>query len=331
MDSRDLGCGREAAPLAVSTLGLGCMALAGMYGQPVDDDGAVAVVRRALDLGCTFLDTADAYGPFTNEELVGRAIAGRRDEVVLATKFGNVRHPDGTAQGVNGRPEYVPAACDASLRRLGVDRIDLYYLHRVDAEVPIEETVGAMSELVTAGKVRHLGLSEASSGTIRRAHAVHPITALQSEYSLWTRDPEGGVLPVLGELGIGFVAYSPIGRGFLGGRFHDPAELADRDARRRHPRFSAEHLEHNRVLQQRLATLAARYGRTPAQVALAWLLAQGTRVVPIPGTSSVAHLEENVAAVDMRLADEELLELTEAFPPGAAAGDRYADMSTISR
>lgn len=327
METRYLGSER----LAVSELGLGCMALSGMYGNPVTDDQAVALIRRALDLGCTFLDTADAYGPFTNEELVGRAIASRRDEAVVATKFGNVRNEDGSFKGVDGRPEYARAACDASLLRLGVDHVDLYYLHRVDSEVPIEETVGAMSELVAAGKVRCIGLSEASASTLRRAHAVHPITALQSEYSLWTRDPEPEVLPAARELGIGFVAYSPIGRGFLGGRFTDPGELSESDVRRAHPRFKQEHLGANAALAARLGELAASHGRTPSQVALAWVLAQGADVVPIPGTSSAAHLEENLAAAAIELSEEEMAELAEAFPPGAASGDRYANMSLVNR
>lgn len=329
MNTRTLGGGPRT--LDVSSIGLGCMALSPMYGTPTDDASGIALIRRALDLGCTFLDTADAYGPYTNEELVGRAIAGRRDDVVLATKFGNVRRDDGTFQGVNGRPDYVPQACDASLLRLGVDHVDLYYLHRVDPSVPIEETVGAMGALVEAGKVLHIGLSEASPATIRRAHAVHPLTALQSEYSLWTRDPEPEVLPTVRELGIGFVAYSPIGRGFLGGRFRDPEDLGERDVRRKHPRFSAEHLAANLALQERMATLAARHDCTPSQLALAWVLAQGDDIVPIPGTSSPAHLEENVAAADVALTEDDVAALSEAFPPGVASGDRYPDMSLVNR
>jgi aryl-alcohol dehydrogenase-like predicted oxidoreductase len=328
VETRTLGGGHA---LSVPGIGLGCMALSPMYGTPADDRSGIALIRRALDLGCTFLDTADAYGPYTNEELVGRAIAGRRDEVVLATKFGNVRRDDGTFQGVNGRPDYVPLACDASLQRLGVDHVDLYYLHRVDPSVPIEETVGAMGALVDAGKVLHIGLSEAAPATIRRAHAAHPLSALQTEYSLWTRDPEPEVLPTVRELGIGFVAYSPIGRGFLGGRFRDPAELAERDVRRNHPRFSSEHLASNLALQARMADLAARHDCTPSQLALAWVLAQGRDIVPIPGTSSVAHLEENLAAADLALTDEDVAALSEAFPPGAASGDRYADMTLVNR
>ena len=328
METRTLGSTRT---LEVSSIGLGCMALSPMYGTPVDDESGVALVRRALALGCTFLDTADAYGPYTNEELVGRAVAGRRDQVVLATKFGNVRREDGTFQGVNGRPEYVPEACDASLRRLGVDHIDLYYLHRVDPTVPVEETVGAMGALVDAGKVRHLGLSEAAPATIRRAHAVRPLTALQTEYSLWSRDPEAEVLATVSELGIGFVAYSPLGRGFLGGRFRDPSELAARDVRRNHPRFSSEHLARNVALQDRMADLAHRHGCTPSQLALTWVLAQGPDVVPIPGTSSVTHLEENLAAAELVLADEDVAALSEAFPLGAASGERYGDMTLVNR
>jgi aryl-alcohol dehydrogenase-like predicted oxidoreductase len=327
--TRTLGTGAHA--LHVSSVGLGCMALSSMYGATADDAGGIALIRRALDLGCTFLDTADAYGPYANEELVGRAVAGRRDDVVLATKFGNVRRDDGTFQGVNGRPDYVPQACDASLRRLGVDHVDLYYLHRVDPTVPIEETVGAMGALVESGKVLHIGVSEASAATLRRAHATHPLTALQSEYSLWTRDPEPEVLPTVRELGIGFVAYSPLGRGFLGGRFRDPAELAERDVRRNHPRFSPEHLAGNLALQDRMADLAARHEVTPSQLALAWVLSQGPDIVPIPGTSSLDHLEENLAAADVTLAAEDVAMLTEAFPPGAAAGDRYADMTLVNR
>ncbi len=329
METRHLGSATDG--LEVSAIGLGCMALSSMYGSPVDEDAGTALIRRALDLGCTFLDTADAYGPFTNEVVVGLAVAGHRDSVVLATKFGNVRRDDGTFQGVNGRPDYVPKACDASLQRLGVDHVDLYYLHRVDSEVPIEETVGAMASLVEAGKVRYLGLSEAAPATLRRAHATHPITALQSEYSLWTRDPEREVLATVRELGIGFVAYSPMGRGFLGGRFRDPADLAERDVRRRHPRFSPEHLAHNIALQDRVAELARRRSCTPSQLALAWLLAQGPDIVPIPGSANPVHVEENLAATDVHLTDEDLAELAEAFPPDIAAGDRYADMSLLNR
>lgn len=319
-----------AARLPVPAVGLGCMALAGMYGTPAES-GSLRVLDRALELGCTFLDTSDAYGPFTNEELLGRALAGRRDQVVLATKFGNVRRPDGAFLRVNGDPKYVPQACDASLRRLGTDYIDLYYLHRVDPVVPIEETVGAMAELVAAGKVGHLGLSEAAPGTIRRAHAVYPMTALQTEYSLWSREPETEILPVVRELGIGFVAYAPVGRGFLAGRFRDPAELAAGDVRRHHPRFRGDNLRSNAAVAARLQAIADVRGVTPAQLALAWLLAQGDDIVPIPGTARVEHLEQNAAAVSLELSRDELASIGEAFPPGAAAGDRYADMSLVNR
>jgi aryl-alcohol dehydrogenase-like predicted oxidoreductase len=314
----------------VPAIGLGCMALAGMYGTP-EEAGSLRLLDRALELGCTFLDSSDAYGPFRNEELLGRALAGRRDQVVVATKFGNVRKPDGSFLQVNGDPKYVPIACDASLRRLCVDYIDLYYLHRVDPRVPIEETVGAMAELVAAGKVGHLGLSEAAPDTIRRAHAVHPITALQTEYSLWSREPEAEILPVVRELGIGFVAYAPVGRGFLAGRFHDPSELAVGDVRLHHPRFRDDNLRSNAAVAERLRVIAEARLVSPAQLALAWLLAQGHDIVPIPGTASTEHLEQNVAAASLELAPEELASIGEAFPPGAAAGDRYADMSLVNR
>ena len=316
--------------LAVSAIGLGCMALSGMYGTP-EESGSLRVLDRALELGCTFLDTSDAYGPFTNELLLGRALARRRDRVVLATKFGNVRSADGSFLKVNGDPVYVPQACDASLQRLGVDYIDLYYLHRVDPQVPIEETVGAMAELVAAGKVGHLGLSEAAPETIRRAHAVHPITALQTEYSLWSREPEAEILPVVRELGIGFVSYAPVGRGFLAGRFSDPAELTERDVRRNHPRFRAGNLRSNAEVAARLRAIAEARDITPAQLALAWLLAQGDEIVPIPGTAQIEHLEQNIASASVQLAVGELAGIQEAFPPGVAAGDRYADMSLVNR
>ena len=319
-----------AAPLAVPAIGLGCMALSGMYGTP-DESGSLRLLDRALELGCTFLDTSDAYGPFTNEDLLGRALARRRDRVVLATKFGNVRKPGGAFLRVNGDPAYVPQACDASLRRLGTDYIDLYYLHRVDPGVPIEETVGAMAELVAAGKVGHLALSEAAPDTIRRAHAVHPLTALQTEYSVWSREPEDEILSVVRELGIGFVAYAPIGRGFLAGRFHAPDELTDGDVRRHHPRFQGDNLRSNASVAERLRTIAENRGVTPAQLALAWLLAQGEDIVPIPGTSRIGHLEQNFAAAFLELAPDEVARIGEAFPPGSAAGDRYADMSLVNR
>ncbi len=323
MEQRSLG------DLTVSALGLGCMGMSEFYGK-TDDAQSTSVIRRALDLGCSFLDTADMYGPFTNERLVGRAIADRRDEVVLATKFGNERREDGSWVGVNGSPGYVRSACDASLQRLGVDHIDLYYQHRVDTKVPIEETVGAMGELVTAGKVRHLGLSEASAATIRRAAAVHPITALQSEYSLWARDVEAEVLPTVRELGIGFVAYSPLGRGFLTGAYRSASDLPEGDTRaERFPRFGEANFESNLALVDRVVELAGRKGCKPGQVALAWVLAQGADVVPIPGTKRVAYLEENLAAAEVELDADDLAWLDENI--GEAAGDRYADMGTVNR
>jgi aryl-alcohol dehydrogenase-like predicted oxidoreductase len=316
--------------LEVSQLGLGCMGMSEFYGD-ADEDEAVRTIHRALELGVNFLDTADMYGPFTNERLVGRAIAGRRDQVVLATKFGNVRGENGERLGIRGDAEYVRQACDASLERLGVDHIDLYYQHRVDKSVEIEETVGAMKELVDAGKVRYLGLSEAGPNTLRRANAVHPISALQSEYSLWTRDPEDAVLPTIRELGIGFVAYSPIGRGFLSGRFQSPDDFDDSDFRKHHPRFQGENFEKNLELVDKVKEIADEKGVTASQLALAWVLAQGDDIVPIPGTTSVDHLEENVAALEIELTEDDLRELESVFPMGAAAGDRYADMTTVNR
>jgi len=316
--------------LEVSTLGLGCMGMSEFYG-PHQDEASVEVIHRALDLGLDFLDTADMYGPFTNEMLVGRALRGRRSSVILATKFGNQREPDGRWIGINGRPEYVRACCEASLRRLQVEQIDLYYQHRVDKDVPIEETVGAMAELVRAGKVRYLGLSEAAPATIRRAHAVHPISALQTEYSLWTRDPETEILATVRELGIGFVAYSPLGRGFLSGRIRSTSDLAETDFRRRGPRFSGENLDRNLSLLDPIEALAREKSATPAQIALAWVLAQGDDIVPIPGTKRLSYLEENVAAASLRLTPEDLRRLDTAIPPGVTAGARYPDMSTVNR
>jgi aryl-alcohol dehydrogenase-like predicted oxidoreductase len=324
MERRTLGQG-----LVVSAQGLGCMGMSAWYG-PTDEEESIATIRRALELGIDFLDTADVYGQGANEELLAKAIAGRRDDYVIATKFGNRWFDDGR-RTIDGSPDYIRQAIDASLRRLRTDHVDLYYQHRVDANTPIEETVGAMAELVHAGKVKHLGLSEAGAETIRRAHAVHPITALQSEWSLWTRDPEGDVLDTVRELGIGFVAYSPLGRGFLAGRFSSPDDLAEDDFRRRHPRMSGDNLERNRALADKVRELADEKGCTPAQIALAWVLARGDDVVPIPGTKRRMYLEQNAEASEIELSDDELQQLDEAFPPGAAAGQRYADMSSIGR
>jgi aryl-alcohol dehydrogenase-like predicted oxidoreductase len=319
MEHRHLGT----AGLETSALGLGCMGMSEFYG-PADERESAATITRALDLGLNFLDTADMYGMGRNEELVGRVIRGRRDEVVLATKFGNVRDPnDPTRRSISGRPEYVRTACDASLRRLGVDEIDLYYQHRVDPMVPIEDTVGAMSELVGAGKVRFLGLSEAGVPTIRRAHAVHPISALQSEYSLWTRDPEDGVLAVCRELGVGFVAYSPLGRGFLAGEIRRFEDFAPDDFRRMNPRFQGENFQRNLDLVDRIGELAREQRCTPAQLALAWLLAQGDDIVPIPGTRRPSRLNENVEGLQLELSAEDLRRIDEVAPKGAAAGERY--------
>jgi aryl-alcohol dehydrogenase-like predicted oxidoreductase len=305
------------------------MGMSEFYGR-AEEDEAIATIHRALDLGVNFLDTADMYGPFENERLVGGAIAERRDEVVLATKFGNERREDGSWVGVNGKPEYVRSACEASLLRLGLEHIDLYYQHRVDRAVPIEETVGAMAELVAEGKVRHLGLSEAAPETIRRAHAVHPISALQTEYSLWSREVEEEILPTVRELGIGFVAYSPLGRGFLSGRFRKPEDLDEDDFRRFHPRFQGENFKRNLELVDRVEEIAREKQVTPAQLALAWVLHRGEDIVPIPGTKQHRTLEENVAAVDVELSADDMERLDAAAPLGATAGDRYADMSRVN-
>ena len=328
MDTRILGT----QGLAVSELGLGCMGMSEFYGTG-DEDESIATIYRAIELGITFLDTADMYGPFTNEKLIGRAIQGRRDEVVLATKFGNERKQDGTRLGVNGKPEYVRKACDASLSRLGVDHIDLYYQHRVDPDTPIEETWGTMGELVEAGKVRYLGISEAAADTIRRAHAVHPISALQTEYSLWSRDVEDEILPTVRELEIGFVAYSPLGRGFLTGQIRRFEDLPEDDFRRVSPRFQGENFKKNLGLVEKVKDLANEKDVRPGQLALAWLLHQGEDIVPIPGTKRRKYLEENAAAVEVTLTEEDLRRIDEVAPKGVAAGERYneAGMRTVNR
>ncbi|KXU37221.1 aldo/keto reductase [Cephaloticoccus primus] len=319
----------------VSALGLGCMGISAFYGNRVDDDAALSLIHQALDWGVSFLDTADAYGPHTNEEFLGRALAGRREQAFIASKFGIVLDPgDPQARGVNGQPEYVRSACEASLRRLKVDHIDLYYQHRVDPSVPIEETVGAMAELVKEGKVRYLGLSEASPETIRRAHAVHPITAFQSEYSLWSREPEEtGVLATVRELGIGFVAYSPLGRGFLTGAIRSPEDFEPDDYRRTSPRFQGENFAHNLTLVEQVQQMAADKGVSAGQLALAWVLARGQDVVPIPGTRLTERLRENLDALEVQLDAAELARIDAIFPPNAAAGARYpeAAMKTVAR
>jgi aryl-alcohol dehydrogenase-like predicted oxidoreductase len=325
METRKLGT----QGLEVSELGLGCMGMSEFYGTG-DEDESIATIHRAIELGITFLDTADMYGPFTNEKLVGKALAGRRDQVLLATKFGNERGEDGSFLGVNGKPEYVRKACDDSLRRLGVDHVDLYYQHRVDTEIPVEETWGAMKELVEAGKVRYLGISEAAPETIRKAHEVHQISALQTEYSLWSREVEDEILPTVRELGIGFVAYSPLGRGFLTGQIQSFEDLPEDDYRRGSPRFQGENFEKNLELVEKVREIADEKGVAPSQLALAWLLRQGEDIVPIPGTKRRKYVVENVAATEIELTDEDRARIDEAAPKGVAAGERYPDMRSVN-
>jgi aryl-alcohol dehydrogenase-like predicted oxidoreductase len=323
---------RNLGPLNVSAIGLGCMGMSEFYGQS-DDAESIRVIHRSIELGMNFLDTADMYGSGRNEELVGRAIAGRRDDVTLATKFGNVRGPNGEFLGVSGTPDYVRSACEASLKRLKVDVIDLYYQHRVDPNTPIEDTVGAMADLVRQGKVRYLGMSEAAPATLRRAVKVHRIAALQTEYSLWTRDPEAKILPTCRELGIGFVAYSPLGRGFLTGQYKSPDDFAPDDYRRMNPRFQGENFQKNLDLVKEIERMAKEKGCTPSQLALAWVLAQGEDIVPIPGTKRIKYLEENAGAIRVKLTPEDLKRLDAILPPGAAAGTRYpeAGMAALNR
>jgi aryl-alcohol dehydrogenase-like predicted oxidoreductase len=320
MEKRKLG----KQGLTVSAIGLGCMGMSEFYGQ-ADEKKSIETIHQALDLGITFIDTADMYGPYKNEKLVGKALAGKREKVILATKFGIVRTGEPGVRSVNGRPEYVKSACDTSLQRLGVDHIDLYYQHRVDPEVPIEDTVGAMADLVQAGKVRFLGLSEAGPQTIRRAHQVHPISALQTEYSLWTRDPEDEILETIRDLGIGFVAYSPLGRGFLTGRFKKFDDIPEDDYRRHSPRFQGENFRKNLDLVKKVSEIAKRKGVKPGQLALAWVLAQGKDIVPIPGTTIPEHLKENVEALNIKLSEEDLAKIDQTMPEGIASGSRYPE------
>lgn len=325
MEQRKLG----KQGLVVSAMGLGCMGMSEFYGASNEQE-SISVIHRALELGVNFLDTADMYGPFTNEKLVGKAIAGKRDKFIVATKFGNVRGEDGSWKGISGKPDYVRQACDASLKRLGLDVIDLYYQHRVDPTVPIEDTVGAMAELVKQGKVRYLGLSEAAAATIRRAHKVHPISALQTEYSLWTRDPEDEILPTVRELGIGFVAYSPLGRGFLTGRYRRYEDLEANDYRRNNPRFQGENFQKNLQVVDKVNELAQRKSATPSQLALAWVMAQGQDIVPIPGTKHVKYLEQNAAAASVKLTADELKQIDAIAPKGFTAGTRYPEQGMRS-